>query len=65
VRVEPRILPPDDHRRPDFGDDWPKAGGHMTAGKGRSALRAPTVQAVRHDPAPNVSAVRRIRGSTP
>ena len=42
---------------------WPKAA-VMTAARAKRASRA-TVQAVRHDPAPNVSAVRRIRGSTP
>src|SRR5213078_3461961 len=36
----------------------------MTAASAKRASRA-TVQAVRHGPAPSVSAVRRTRGSTP
>jgi len=63
VRVAPRMLPPTIIAAPTSATTWPKAA-VMTAASANRASRA-TAHAVRHVPAPSVSAVRRMRGSTP
>jgi len=63
VRVWPRMLPPTVMADPISATTWPKAV-VITAARANRASRA-TVHAVRHRPAPSVSAVRRMRGSTP
>ena len=63
VRVAPRMLPPTIIAAPTSATVWPNAA-VITAASAKRASRA-TVQAARHGPAPSVSAVRRMRGSTP
>src|SRR5437879_12602883 len=63
VRVWPRMLPPTVMADPISATTWPKAV-VITAARANRASRA-TVHAVRHRPAPSVSAVRRMRGSAP
>src|SRR5207244_787318 len=57
------MLPPTVMADPISATTWPKAV-VITAARANRASRA-TVHAVRHRPAPSVSAVRRMRGSTP
>ena len=63
VRVWPRILPPTVMADPISATTWPNAV-VMTAASAKRASRA-TVHAASQRPAPSVSAVRRMRGSTP
>src|SRR5437773_862495 len=56
------MLPPTIIAAPTSATTWPKAA-VMTAARANRASRA-TAPAVRHVPAPSVSAVRRMRGST-